>query len=197
MKISLIVTDASPLITLAIAQALDTLLLLNVRVVIPDLVKFEVIRHIDKPGAIEVMDWLDDHENKDVWIGKTDEYEEFKIILKSKPNARTRSRGEIAASEVLSHELADHPDAAILLFEDSDIQKTNFLVRLPDNVIILSTSTFLDGLENRHLIPSAEDILRRATSIRGDGILTRTGSATGDADALASSWEFNLSPGSQ
>ena len=58
MKISLIVTDASPLITLAIADALDTLLMLDVRVIIPDMVNFEVTRHIDKPGSKELLDWI-------------------------------------------------------------------------------------------------------------------------------------------
>ncbi len=40
MRISLIVTDAGPLITLALAQALDTLLLLNVPVIVPDMVEY-------------------------------------------------------------------------------------------------------------------------------------------------------------
>jgi hypothetical protein len=35
----------------------------------------------------------------------------------------------------------------MLLFEDSDVRKDNFLVRVPDNVLILSTSEFLFGLE--------------------------------------------------
>lgn len=195
MNISLIVTDSSPLITLAIADALDTLLLLGIKVIIPDLVKFEVVRHIETPGAIEILDWLDSHQNKEVWIGKTEEYDEFKLILKNKPDARSRNRGERAAAEILFNELKQCPDAAILLFEDSDIQKANFLIRLPDNVITLSTSSFLDGLEKRQLIPSANDILLRAVSCRGDGILERTVSATGEADMLAPSWESHLSPG--
>ncbi len=38
MNIALIVTDAGPLITLAVADALDTLLLLGARVIIPDMI---------------------------------------------------------------------------------------------------------------------------------------------------------------
>lgn len=52
MNIALIVTDAGPLITLAVAGALDTLKLLAARVVIPDMVHFEVVRHAGKPGAL-------------------------------------------------------------------------------------------------------------------------------------------------
>ena len=58
MKISLIVTDASPLITLAVADALDTLLMPEVKVIIPDMVNFEVIRHINNPGSRELLNWV-------------------------------------------------------------------------------------------------------------------------------------------
>lgn len=95
MNIALIVTDAGPLITLAVADALDTLKLLGARIVIPDMVHFEVTQHIDKPGARVFMAWLE-----------------------------------------------EGIDTGLLLFEDSDVRKTNFLVRLPDNVLVLSTSTF-------------------------------------------------------
>ena len=43
MKISLVVTEASPLITLAMADALDTLLLQKVPVIVPDMVEYEVV----------------------------------------------------------------------------------------------------------------------------------------------------------
>jgi predicted nucleic acid-binding protein len=59
MNIALIVTDAGPLITLAVADALDTLKLLRARIVIPDMVRFEVTRRADKPGAREFIAWLD------------------------------------------------------------------------------------------------------------------------------------------
>jgi predicted nucleic acid-binding protein len=174
MKISLIVTDASPLITLAIANALDVLLMLKIRVIVPDMVKFEVTRHINKPGAQTILDWLFIHENREVSVGKTEEYEDFKSILKDRPNAKSRNRGEIAASEILAHELQHGVDAAILLFEDSDIQKANFLVRLPDNAIVMSTSSFLDGLQKKQLISSSDEILNRAVAMRGAEILRRT-----------------------
>ncbi|RFP11594.1 hypothetical protein D0T25_26450 [Duganella sp. BJB488] len=91
MKIALIVTDASPLITLAVAGALDTLTLLGVRVVIPDMVRFEVVRHAAKPGAQEFLDWLDINRDK-VEIGDTEEYAEFAALLALNPALRTRNR---------------------------------------------------------------------------------------------------------
>lgn len=173
MKISLIVTDASPLITLAVAGELDVLLLPHIKIIIPDMVKFEVTRNINKPGSLKILDWLDVHENKDVVIGKTQEYEEFKILYKHDPTTRSRNRGEQSAAEILSHELQHGVEAAILLFEDSDIRKTNFLIRIPDNVLIMSTSTFLDGLQKKGLIVSANGILDRAVKVRGDELWLR------------------------
>ena len=58
MKITVIVADASPLITLAVADALDILLLPEVKVIIPDRVNFEVTRHINKQGARELQEWI-------------------------------------------------------------------------------------------------------------------------------------------
>jgi len=165
MSITLIVTDAGPLITLALADALDTLGLLGARVIIPDMVWFEVTRHAEKPGAKMLMAWLEKSRGT-VEIGVTEEFAEFSELLALNPALRTRNRGEIAAAEVLANEL-DGTDAGLLLFEDTDIRKANFLVRLPDNVLVLSTSTFLHGLERRKLIADAEAILDRATAIRG------------------------------
>lgn len=162
MNIVLIVTDSGPLITLAVADALDTLKLLGARVIIPDMVHFEVTRHADKPGAQELVTWLEAN-RATVEIGATEEFAEFSAMLALDPALRLRNRGEMAAAEVLANEL-DGMDAGLLLFEDTDIRKANFLVRLPDNVLILSISTFLHGLQRRHLIADAEAILDRATA---------------------------------
>ncbi len=187
MNITLIVTDAGPLITLAVADALDTLTLLGVRVVIPDMVRFEVTRHIAKPGAQELLAWLD--LNRDtVEIGDTEEYAEFSALLALNPALRTRNRGEMAAAEILARELAAGIDAGLLLFEDSDVRKTNFLVRIPDNVLILSTSTFLHGLQRRHLIPDADEILDRATAIRGPTARAAGALASSGAEDILSAW---------
>ena len=172
-KASIIVTDASPLVTLAIAGALDTLLLPGLRVIIPDMVRFEVTRHLDKPGAQEILDWVRKNEPEKVYVGTTETFDEFEILLNANPRARSRSRGEESASEILYRELAKSNDRiGILLFEDADVTKTNFLVRLPDRVVVYSTASFLKRLETKHLIDNARDILEKALSVRGDRILS-------------------------
>jgi predicted nucleic acid-binding protein len=191
-KIVLIVTDASPLITLAVAGELDVLLLPRLRVIVPDMVQFEVVRHADKPGARETMSWIKEHEGKDLVIGKTQEYEDFKILYKHNPNTRTRNRGEQAAAEILVAELKNDLEAAILLFEDSDIKKANFLVRLPDNVLVMSTSTYLDGLQRAELIASADNILKRAIEVRGREVNNRTIQAMTGAEEMVDTWETSF-----
>jgi hypothetical protein len=176
---------------LACADALDTLLLLKIKVIIPDMVMFEVARHIEKPGAAEVMDWLAVHGNKDVFIGNTEEYREFKILLKQDQTIKTRNRGELAAGEILARELKNSTDAAILLFEDKDLTKANFLVRMPDNVLIMSTSAFLDGLQKKQLINNAGKILNRAVVVRGKGIYNRTMLPTSGVEELSKSWQLS------
>ena len=86
-KFALIVTDASPLITLAIADALDLLLLPRLPVVIPDMVRYEVARNLAKPGAQQITSWIRDNEPTRVRVATTEVFDEFQIVLNSKPPA--------------------------------------------------------------------------------------------------------------
>jgi hypothetical protein len=192
-RFALIVTDAGPLITLAVAQALDTLLLPKLPVVVPDMVRFEVIRDLAKPGAQEVADWIRLHEADAVRVASTVVFEEYQILARARPATKTSNRGEQAAAEVLDKELSDRTDGAILLFEDSAVRKQNFLIRLPDEVMVISTSEFLYGLEAAKLLPSAAALLERATTLRGNAILQRhLGGTSSESPEL---WPDHLSPG--
>ena len=170
----LIVTDSGPLITLGVAGALDALLAPKLPVIVPDMVRFEVIRDMSKPGAQEVADWIRAHEGVSLRVASTEIFEEFQVLSAAKPSTKTAGRGEQAAAEVLGKELANQDCGAVLLFEDSDVRKQNFLVRLPDEVLVTSTSEFLFGLERLQLLASAEEILLKATAIRGSEILRRS-----------------------
>lgn len=181
---ALIVTDSGPLITLGVASALDALLAAKLPLIIPDMVRFEVIRDLTKPGAQEVADWIRSQEGGALRVASTEVFEEYQFLAAARPGVRTAGRGEQAAAEVLGKELANKDHGAILLFEDSDVRKQNFLVRLPDDVLVTSTSEFLFGLESLHLVPDAAAILRRATATRGNDILKRRlgGTVTGDVE---------------
>lgn len=191
-RFSLIVTDAGPLITLAVAQALDTLLLAKLPVIVPDMVRFEVVRDSSKPGAQEVADWIRRHEGQGLRVASTEVFEEYQLLLAANPATRTKDRGEQAAAEVLGRELRDTQSGAILLFEDSGVRKQNFLIRLPDEVVVVSTSEFLFGLQSAKLLTSAADVLARATTLRGNQVLERH--VGGTASAPSKSWPARLKP---
>ena len=57
----LIVTDTSPLFTLALADALDALLRPGISVSIPDAVYIDATRVRGAPGAGRIVDWINEH----------------------------------------------------------------------------------------------------------------------------------------
>jgi hypothetical protein len=172
-KLSIIVTDSGPLITLGVAQALDALLLPKLPVIVPDMVRFEVIRDLEKPGAREVADWIRAHQPYRVRVASTVVFEEFEVLRRINSATKTTNRGEQAAAEVLSRELEEQDHGAILVFEDSLVRKQNFLIRLPDEVVVTSTSEFLFALEAHGLLTGAAAVLARAVDLRGNEILSR------------------------
>src|SRR6185312_17222346 len=61
VDIRLIITDAAPLITLAVAQSLDYLLYPGLPVLSPDAVFHEATAEAGKLGAQEIIDWYRAH----------------------------------------------------------------------------------------------------------------------------------------
>lgn len=183
-NLSIIVTDTGPLITLAVASALDSLFLPGLPVIIPDMVRFELIQDISKPGAQEIAEWIRANDPHRIAVRTTEVFEEFMTLRSVNPATKTSNRGERSAAEVLGKELDDKDYGGILLFEDSAIRKRNYLISLPDSVVVTSTSEFLHGLEEVGLIADADAVLRRAVTIRGSDILTRYLQGSEDSEPL-------------
>ena len=80
-------------------------------------------------------------------VASTDVFEQFQLLIAVSPGTRTAGRGEQAAAEVLGKELTCKNHGAILPFETSDVRKQNLLLRLPIQVLVVSTSEFLFGLQ--------------------------------------------------
>ena len=57
IDVRIIVTDAPPLITLAVAKSLDYLLYPELPVIVPDTAIHESIAAAGKLGAQEILDW--------------------------------------------------------------------------------------------------------------------------------------------
>jgi len=161
-RLGLIVTDASPLITLGAARALPCLTIAKVPVFIPDMVYTEVTRDMARLGAEEVVEWVRANLGQ-VQIVPTQVFAEYQALQSINANARSKGRGEQSALEVLAYEIAaDEELFAVLLFEDNDIQKREFVGLLPDRVTVLSTGDLLHELEAAGHIQSSDHILDQA-----------------------------------
>lgn len=161
--LSLIVTDASPLITLAAADALDCLTMANVPVVIPDMVYFEVTQDLAKLGAEETIDWMRRNRAM-VEIVPTQVFAEFQALKQINPATRSRGRGEAAAQEVLNAALNEDPALqAILFYEDTNVGRSTFLRTIPVGVTALTTGDLLYELEAAGKIQSKDRVLDAAT----------------------------------
>ena len=157
---SLIVTDTSPLFTLVLADALDSLVRPGLAVSIPDAVYIEATRVHGAPGAEQIVEWINAHLDlvrivpTDIGIDQQRRLEEGRSI---------RGLGEQAAIETLERFLRGDPNAeALLLFEDSDIEKRRAI--LDQRASLISTGDFLRELETAGLIQSTDFILDRAAA---------------------------------
>jgi hypothetical protein len=157
---SLIVTDTSPLFTLVLADSLDALLRPGLTVSIPDAVYIEATRVRGAPGAGRIVEWINAHLDAvrivptDIGIDQQRRLEEGRSI---------GGLGEQAAIETLERFLRSDPQAeALLLFEDSDLEKRRAIV--DQRVGLISTGDFLRELEAAGLIQSADYILDQAVA---------------------------------
>jgi hypothetical protein len=157
---SLIVTDTSPLFTLVLADALNVLLRPGLPISIPDAVYIEATRVHGAPGAEQIVEWINAHLDTvrivptDIGIDQQRRLEEGRSI---------RGLGELAAIETLDRFLRSNPVAeALLLFEDSDIEKRRAVV--DQRVGLISTGDFLRELEAAKLIQSADFVLDQAAA---------------------------------
>lgn len=147
---ALVVTDTSPLITLAMAGELDLLLRPGIPVNIPDAVFNEATRVRTARGASAIVDWFNAHLDQ-VHIVPTEVGIDQQRRLEE--GRSTRGLGEAAALEAIERFLGADPEArALLLFEDSDVMRRRAIVE--ERVGLISTGDFLRELETAHLIQS-------------------------------------------
>ena len=165
---SIIVPDSSPLVTLAAAGSLDLLTRPGLRVIVPDGVYWEVSRYDEKPGALEIVDWLKNNQGK-VLIGPTQEFVRHQALVNANVK-RIKDLGERCAAEIVDEEADRHPGhRSILLYEDSDV--TTLKIVNSDKVDTLTTADFLVELEKAQMIQSADYVLSQAIAAgRHEGI---------------------------
>ena len=157
-QVVLLVPDADPLISLARGGVLDLLLRLNLPIIIPDQVEFEVTRRDDLRDAQTIKTFCLDNPDR-VQIFVTEVGSMAAERRAAGQTGRQRGLGEASIAETLNRldEIVDDPDAPVLLlFEDDDVRRSSFVV--PGNVHVLSTWSLLLGMEHRQLIPPAQSV---------------------------------------
>jgi hypothetical protein len=154
----LLLPDASPLITLVYADALDLLLKPGWSLALVDMVLLEVTRN-ETPTSRSLAEWV---RNRDVPVLSTRVQAQYqRMPAASVQPPRKANLGELATQEVMNGLALDSPPkTGVFLFEDHKIARASFF--LPDNCRKVSTRAFLIFLEQRGWIQSAAEVARRA-----------------------------------
>lgn len=159
IDVTLIVSDVSPLITLAAAQRLDYLLYPRTPIIIPDAVFYEATRQIDKLGAQAIINWVRIHADS-VRIEPTEAFKNEVVRISTQGGRMTRDLGERAAVEVIRDYPMRDDDRAILLTDDRDVERVVVVDRL--RIIPLTTWDYLCQLEEAQRIQSADAVFEAA-----------------------------------
>ena len=160
LKIKLVVVDASPLITLAAADALDYLLLFELPVILPDAVFHEATSSTGKLGASDILDWSRLHTDL-VSVLPTQAFTDDLLLRDLAGRRPSRNIGERAAVEIVrSTDLIAPGEVAVLLSDDRDINR--LMAGGAETTLVISTRTFLTTLEAAQRIQSADEVKQRA-----------------------------------
>jgi hypothetical protein len=155
VEVTLIVADAPPLITLAIARSLEYLLYPELPVIIPDAVFYEATNASGKLGAQEILDWYRAHMAA-VRVEPTEAFQSATALLATQGGRLPRDLGERAAVELIrNYPLADK-ERALLLSDDRDLDRV--VVVDPQKLILLTTWDYLRQLEEARRIQSADAV---------------------------------------
>lgn len=166
-RIRIFIPDAGPLISLAMGDALDLLLLLSadVRLILTDVVNHEVThRSDDLDDAKKLKDFLsvnaDRIEIESTFFGKLALEDLTRKKERGESATLPRDAGEISINSLIISLRTFNPgEPTLVLMEDSWFEA--MIYALPGNVHLLSTSAWLDGLQELGLIQSAAEIRLR------------------------------------
>jgi hypothetical protein len=180
-SIRVVLPDTGPLISLALGDALDLLLLVasDVRIVLTDVVEYEAThRAHDLPDAKAIVSFLQAHagqvEVMPTTIGSIALADLRRKAKVGSPAALPKDLGELSITNfVMSLRTSNPGDPMLVIIEDDWFAENAYAV--PGNVHLLSTSAWLDGLESLGLIASAaavrSKIQARRPNFRGEFVV--------------------------
>jgi len=157
-RCTIILPDAGPINSLWVADRLDLLLELNMRIVIVDAVYDELTSNLSYLKDAEVKDFIDG--NSPPFLIEQTDIGETERQKRRRGQKLKRNAGELAMVDFLSDEgglerylTASEPVA--ILFEDAGLRVFN----RPPNLHLISTVGLLRGLEAVGVIASADDVI--------------------------------------
>jgi hypothetical protein len=162
--IQIFIPDAGPLISLAIADELDLLLRVadDVRLIITDHVQWEVTRRDDLPDTARIKAFLEANAPR-IEVMKTTVGTMAKNTLQAADGAesirRMKNLGELSISSAMIDLRRRAPGPPTLVLIEDEWFGSH--ASREGNAHLLSTSAWLDGLEQLGVIPSAADVRRR------------------------------------
>ena len=170
--IRIVLPDAGPMISLALGNALDLLLLAadDVRLVVTDVVEFEATHRSDRyADAVIIREFLREHAQRvevlPTTIGALALGDLRRRALAGEQVRLSKDLCELSITNfVISLRTANPGDPMLVIIEDDWFSANSFSV--PGNVHLVSTSAWLDGLEELGQIPSAAAVRAQIQSAR-------------------------------
>ena len=170
--IRIVLPDTGPLISLALGNALDLLLLASndVRLVLTDVVEFEATHRSDRyADAVIIQRFLQDHAQRleilPTTIGTLALADLKRRALAGEQVGLSRDIGELSITNfVISLRTVNPGDPMLVIIEDDWFAANAYSV--PGNIHLLSTSAWLDGLEALGQIPSAAAVRAKIQAAR-------------------------------
>lgn len=161
-RCTVIIPDAGPFNSLWVADRLDLLLRLDMRLIVIDAVYDELTSDPSYPKDRDVKALIDG--NRPPFVIETTEIGRLEREKRASGLKLRRNAGELAIVDFMSSEdglpkYVAVGDPVAILFEDADMRVFN----KPPNLHLLSTVGLLRGLEKVGVIPSADEVIYEMT----------------------------------
>ena len=161
-RCTVIIPDAGPFNSLWVADRLDLLLRLDMRLIVIDAAYDELTSDPSYPKDRDVRAFIDG--NRPPFVIESTEIGRLEREKRASGLKLRRNAGELAIVDFMSSEdglpkYVAVGDPIAILFEDSDMRVFN----KPPNLHLLSTVGLLRGLEKVGVIPSADEVIHEMT----------------------------------
>ena len=161
-RCTVVIPDSGPFNSLWVADQLDILLRLDMRIVVVDAVYDELTSDLTYPKDRDVKDFID--KNQPPFIIESTDIGRIERKKRASGEKLKKNAGELAMVDFMSSDdgLSKYVSAnepVVILFEDAGLR----VFSKPPNLHLLSTVGLLRGLERVGVIASADSIIHEMT----------------------------------